>query len=150
MSAASSRSPFRQKGAGGDSRLAATGRSGARKQIEGWAGRVRTYASALKIRAEKQVMGGPGGRQAPIFRQPEEREDHLWDSEAHAEAAGRRERTALMSGHGTVEPGSWHARSAIWRLTPRPWELERRMLRTKWVNRQGLLQDAAARNEQHE
>jgi hypothetical protein len=35
--------------------------------------------------------------------------ERRWDSEASSEAAGRRERTALMSGYGTVGPSSWHA-----------------------------------------
>jgi hypothetical protein len=67
MNAASS--PFRQNG---DSRLAAIGRSGFRQQIDGLAGRVRTYASTLEIRAKRRVIRGPADRQAPIFRQERE------------------------------------------------------------------------------
>ena len=40
--------------------------------------------------------------------------------EANSEAAGRRERTALMTGYGTVGPSSWHVGSTIGQLTPRP------------------------------
>ena len=67
MNAASS--PFRQES---DSRLAATGRSGFRQQIDGWAGRERHYASKLEIRATRQAFRGPVDRQAPIFRQESE------------------------------------------------------------------------------
>jgi hypothetical protein len=99
MNAASS--PIRQSGV---SSLTAADRSGLRQQI---AGCVRNYASTLKIHATMRVFRGPGDRQP---------------------AAGRRERTALVSGYGSVGPSSWSVWSAIaGRLTPRPWE--RRMLR---------------------
>ena len=39
--------------------------------------------------------------------------ERRWDSEANAEAAGRQERMALVSGYGTVSPSSWHIWSAI-------------------------------------
>ncbi len=70
----------------------------------GLAGHVGHYTSALKTRARRAVpragwLAGPG---IP----PGERR---WDSEASSEAAGRRERTALMSGYGTVGPSSWYA-----------------------------------------
>ena len=67
------------------------------------------------------------------------------DSEANAEAAGRRERMALLSGYGTVGLSSWHVWSTIGWLPPRPWnggcyevgEPAR------------VLFDAAARDDQH-
>ncbi len=90
----------------------------------GLAGRMQLNASPLKIRTTTRVFRGPGDRQPPIFPPGERR----WHSEAHSVAAGRRERTKLMYGHGTVGPSSWHARSTIGRLTPRPWE--RRMLQS--------------------
>ena len=67
MNAASS--PFRQNGV---SRLAATGRSGFRQQIDGLGGCVQADASTLEIRATRQVLGGPDDRQAPIFRKESE------------------------------------------------------------------------------
>jgi hypothetical protein len=114
-------SPCRQNGV---SRLAATGRSGFRQQIEGlgWP-RANLCIDTRDPRDEAPVprAGSPAGPDIP----PGERR---WDSEANTETAGRRERTALLSEHETVESSSWHVLSAIWRPTPRPWE--RRMLRS--------------------
>jgi hypothetical protein len=50
--------------------------------------------------------GWPAGPDIP----PGERR---WDSEANAETAGRRERTVLMHGYGTIGLGSSHVWSAI-------------------------------------
>jgi hypothetical protein len=58
--------------------------------------------------------------------------ERRWDSEASSEAAGRHERTALMSGYGTFGLSSSHAGSAIGRLTPRSWETADA---AKWVSR---------------
>ena len=89
MSAASS--PFRQNG---DSRLAATGRSGFREQIDGlgWS-RASLCIDTQDPRDNAHVPPSrwPAGPDIP----PEERRR---DSEANSEAAGRRERTTLMSG----------------------------------------------------
>jgi hypothetical protein len=41
-------------------------------RLTGLAGRVRAYASVLKIRATRQVLGGPADRQAPIIREESE------------------------------------------------------------------------------
>ena len=113
MNAASS--PFRQNG---DSRLAATGSSGFREQIDGlgWS-RANLCIDTRDPRDEASAgrAGLPAGPDIP----PGERR---WDSEANAEAAGRRERSALMSGYRTVDPSSWHVWSAIGRPTPRPWK----------------------------
>ena len=99
-------SPFRQNG---DSRLAATGSSGFREQIDGlgWP-RASLCIGTRDPRDEASVppSGWPAGPDIP----PGERR---WDSEANAETAGRRERTALVSGYGTVGPSSWHVWSAI-------------------------------------
>ena len=122
MSAASS--PFRQKG---DSRLAATGRSGFRqRRSTGWAGRVQYQHrhSRSEIRAKMRVFRGPDDRQAPIFRQ---------ESEGGIRRRIRKQPGGESGRHWCLgmEPSvasSWHAWSAIWRLTPRPWE--RRMLRS--------------------
>ena len=65
MNAASS--PFRQNG---DPRLAATGRSGFRKQIDGIGWPRATLC--IKIRATRRVFRGPDDRQAPMFRQESE------------------------------------------------------------------------------
>jgi hypothetical protein len=75
----------------------------------GWAGRVRQYASTLKIRATTRVFCGPGDRQAPIFRQESEGEGGIRRRIRRQPAAGRRERTALMFGYGTVGRSSLHA-----------------------------------------
>jgi hypothetical protein len=118
MSAASS--PFRQNGV---SSLAATCRSGFREQIDGlgWP-RANLCIDTRDPRDDGRVprAGWPAGPDIP----PGARR---WDSEANAERAGRRERTALMHGYATVGVSSWHVWSAIWRLTPRPWK--RRKLR---------------------
>jgi hypothetical protein len=104
MNAASS--PFRQNGV---SRLAATGRSGFRQQIDGlgWP-RASLCIGTRDPRdyAPVSPSGWPAGPDIP----PEERRR---DSEANSEAAGRREQMALVSGHGTVGPSSWHVWSAI-------------------------------------
>jgi hypothetical protein len=104
MSAASS--PFRQNGV---SRLAATGRSGFRQQIDGlgWP-RASLCIGTGDPRDEASVppSGWPAGPDIP----PGTRR---WDSEANAETAGRRERTALMHGYATVGPSSCHVWSAI-------------------------------------
>jgi hypothetical protein len=104
MNAASS--PFRQND---DSRLAATGRSGFRKQIDGlgWP-RANLCIDTRDPRDEARVprAGWPAGPDIP-------RGEQRWDSEANAEAAGRRERMALVSGYGTVGPSSWRVWSAI-------------------------------------
>ncbi len=109
--AASSR--FRQNGV---SRLAATGRSGFASRSTGLAGHVRDYASSLEIQMTMRVFRGRvTGR--PRLRQESEG--------GISRRVGRQpggQRTALISGHGTVGPSSWHVR----RLTPRPWK--RRML----------------------
>ncbi len=91
-------------------RLAATDCSGLRRSRErrcwplgcGLRHRQSTYARL------NHVLPGPGVRQAPIMRP--EREGA--DSEASSEAAGRRERTTLMVGHGDAGPSSLHAGSA--------------------------------------
>ncbi len=64
-------SPFRQNG---DSRLEATGRSGFRGQIDGlgWPRASLCIDTRVEIRATRQMLGGRGGRQAPIFRQERE------------------------------------------------------------------------------
>jgi hypothetical protein len=67
MNAASS--PFRQNG---DSRLAATGRSGFRQQIDGIGWPRENYASTLRSALTRRVFRGPGDRQAPMFRQGSE------------------------------------------------------------------------------
>ena len=104
MNAASS--PFRQNG---DSRLAATDRSGFRRQIDGlgWL-RATLCISVRDPRDYARVprAGWPAGPDIP----PGERR---WDSEANAEAAWRRERTALMHGYGTIGLSSSHVWSAI-------------------------------------
>ena len=114
MNAASS--PFRQNGV---SRLASQRRIArcfaSRSTESDWP------HATLRIRTRSTPRGAcsaPGDRQAPIFPPGERR----WDSEATSGAAGQRERTALMSGHETICPSSWHAGGAIGRLTPRPWE----------------------------
>jgi hypothetical protein len=107
--------PFRQDG---NSLLAATGRSGVRERIDGIGWPSATLC--IDTRDPRVMFRGPGDRQAPIFRQKSEGE---LDSQGSSEAAGRRDRTALMSGHGTVGPSSWHAGSAIGRrLTALSWE----------------------------
>jgi hypothetical protein len=67
MSAASS--PFRQNG---DSRLARPVACCFANRWTGLAGRVRSYASKVEIRETRQVLGGPGDRQAPTFHQESE------------------------------------------------------------------------------
>ena len=104
MSAASS--PFRQNG---DSRLAATGRSGFREQIDGlgWPhASLCIYTGDPREEARVGRAGWPAGPDIP----PGERR---WDSEANAETAGRRERTALMHGYGTIGLSSSHVWRAI-------------------------------------
>ena len=119
MNAASS--PFRQNC---DSRLAATGRSGIRQQIDGlgWP-RASLCTGTRDPRDEASVppSGWPAGPDIP----PGERR---WDSEASSEAAGWRERTRLVHGCRTASPSSCHAGDAIGRLTP--WSWERRMLQS--------------------
>ncbi len=66
MSAASS--PFRQNG---DSRLAATGRSGFRERIDGIGWPSATLCIDTR-HPRVAVFRGPGDRQAPIFRQESE------------------------------------------------------------------------------
>ncbi len=112
-------SPFRQKG---DSRLAATGRSGFRQQIDPLACRMRHYG--LRIRATTRVFCGPGDQQAPISHHESEGgiRRRVW------RPTGGDESTSLMSGYGTVGSSSLHAGSAIGWLAPRPWE--RRMLQS--------------------
>ena len=99
-------SPFRQNG---DSRLAATGSSGFREQIDGlgWP-RASLCIGTRDPRDEAPVprAGWPAGPDIP----PGERR---WNSEANAEAARRRERMALLSGHGPVGLSKWHVWSAI-------------------------------------
>jgi hypothetical protein len=112
MNAASS--PFRQSGL---SRLAATGRTEFRKQarrdgLVACASMHQHSRSARRACSAGRVTGRPrysaeseGGIRRQIRRQP---------------AAGRRERTALMFGYGTVGRSSLHAGGAIGRLTARP------------------------------
>ena len=104
MNAASS--PCRQNG---DSRLAATGRSGFREQIDGlgWP-RASLCIDTRDPRDNAHVppAGWPAGPDIP----PGERR---WDSEANSKEAGRRERLALVYGYRTVGPSSLHVRSAI-------------------------------------
>ena len=66
-------------------------------------------------------------------------------SGGNLEAVRRRERTALMSGYGTVGPSSLQTGSAIWRLTP---QLGNGGC-CKMSEPGGALFDATARNDQH-
>ena len=62
------------------------------------------HSRSARRRASSAVTGRP---QVP----PGERR---WDSEASSEAAGRRERTARMPGHGAVGPSSLARREHDW------------------------------------
>ena len=83
---------------------------------------MQAYASTLEIRAKRRELGGPADRQAPIFRQ---------ESEGGIRRRIRKQLGGETDGaglwYGAVESSSWHVWSAIWGLTPRPWE--QRMLR---------------------
>jgi hypothetical protein len=82
---------------------------GIRQQIDGLGWRRETLCIGTRDpRDEARVP--PSGWPAGPDRPPGGRS---WDSEADSEAAGRRERMALLSGYGTVGPSNWHARSAI-------------------------------------
>jgi hypothetical protein len=93
-------------------------------QIDGLGWPRAISASTLEIRAKMRVFRGPDDRQAPIFRQ---------ESEGGIRRRIRKQPGGESGRHWCLgmEPSvasSWHAWSAIWRLTPRPWE--RRMLRS--------------------
>ena len=62
-------SPFRQNGV---SRLAATGRSGIRQQIDGLGWRRASLFIGTRDPRDYALFRHPGGRQAPIFRQESE------------------------------------------------------------------------------
>jgi hypothetical protein len=129
-------SPFPRNGV---ARFAATGRSGFASRATGLAGRGRYYASPLEICETRRVFHLPSDWQAPIFRQ----ESAGRDSETRSDAVGRRERTALMPGHGS----SWHAGNAMGRLTSRHWETADA---AKWEIRQEICLTQTARTDQQE
>ena len=99
-------SPFRQNG---DSRLAAIGRSGFREQIDGLGWPRASLCINTGDPREEAIFSSSGWPAGPDIPPGERR----WGSEANSEAAGRRERMALVSGYRTVGPSGWHARSAI-------------------------------------
>jgi hypothetical protein len=99
-------SPFRQNG---DSRLAATGRSGVREQIDGLGWQRATLCIGNRDPRDYALFCHPGGRQAPIFRQ----ESEGGIRRRMRKQPGGEERMALVSGYGTVGPSSWHVWIAI-------------------------------------
>ncbi len=104
MSAASS--PFRQNG---DSRLAATGRSGFCQQIDGLSWPRANLCIRTRDPRDYAPVTQSGWLAGPDIPPGERR----WDSEANAETSGGQERMTLLSGYGTVGPSNWHAWSAI-------------------------------------
>ena len=90
----------------GVSRLAATDGAVFRQQLEGVSWPRATFCI---VDQDPRALHGPSDQQAPVFRQGSEGGT---TRRVRRHAAGRRERTALLSGHGTAGPSSWQAGNA--------------------------------------